>query len=223
MMQLPTCKTYAERKGQKVQAILRELESSGFSGYCTLLIEGRYHFLVTEQGSVRLAEAQGMAGARALEHIRLLGRNEADAILCPLTPPQLDAVLRANEQYAVPPADAGKPAAPAGGGAVTKVRPVQIRKGEGRQVQIKRVVSMAESSGRETGDAGAVKPRGPQPAPESRKIDRLTLESIKELKSTFEMDAADLLKELRMEHLIVKEKKGSETPGGADAANEQSG
>ncbi|MDH7593023.1 MAG: hypothetical protein QHG99_01535 [Methanomicrobiales archaeon] len=216
MMQLPTCSEYIEKRGQKTGAIIQDLATRGFSGYCTLLVDGVWHLLVLEKGSVILAESQGRRGEHALEQIKMLLQREADAILCELSTAVLKATIEANRTCAVKKEETGeKSDGISSRAAITKAKPVSMRQGDTRKIQIRSIVARAET---ETQGGAGKKVQNPSASPVvagGKKIDRMTLESIKELKETFQSDAADLLRELRMEHLMVR-KHGKES-GSSDS------
>lgn len=205
-MHFPTCKAAVRRENVRVSTLFDEFAVSKFTGYCKIILGKQESVLALKEGAYILAESGGLKGFDAFRAIMNLGNSMANIILCPLTPKQLQVTLMFNTPFRIifqdePPAPVEQPVAIAM--PVTKITPIdiastQVKHGKIRSITVRadveeeRKKTLKVASARE-GSSRAVK-----------KIDQLTLESIKELKETFQADAADLLKELHMEHLIQK-------------------
>jgi hypothetical protein len=225
-MQFPTCKAFVKKEGVRISSLFDEFAVSKFTGYCKISVGQEEHVLALKEGSYILAESGARAGVEALKAIINLGSSLGTAILCPLTVKQFQVTLLFNGPYRITfPDESGGAAAvkshspvvpiPAPESIssststttppVTRVQPVSIPSTAGKT---KRVRSIKITAKREKEIQKPVQvTRSGEGGRATKKIDQLTLESIKELKETFQADAADLLRELHMEHLIQPEEK----------------
>jgi hypothetical protein len=225
-MQFPTCKAPVKRDGIRISSLFDEFAVSKFTGYCKIVMGREEHMLGLKEGSYILAESGTSTGAEAFKAIIDLGNSMGSAILCPLTVKQFQVTLLFNGPFRIIFTDESRTDAPvqkqstsierprgmesqvtptSSTAPVTRIQPVSIPSTAGK---VKRVRSIKITAEREE---DAKKPvqvtRSGEGGRATKKIDQLTLESIKELKETFEADAADLLRELHMEHLIHPEEK----------------
>ncbi|MDD1673581.1 MAG: hypothetical protein LUP99_04135 [Methanomicrobiales archaeon] len=227
-MQFPTCKTPVRRDGVRISALFNEFATLKYTGYCKIQLGKDEHILAMKEGSYILAESGDRKGLEAFKKIIDLGNNFASVVLCPLTVKQFQVTLLFNAPFRiiyteetqpeaeeiksdVTPSDApdrtllekGKIAT-----AFTRIHPVSFPSAIGRSGKVRSIKITAEL-GKEDEEKKSVKVTRTGEGGGSRKLDKLTLESIKELKETFKTDAADLLRELHMEHLIQGEEKNS--------------
>ncbi|MDD1672105.1 MAG: hypothetical protein LUO82_03790 [Methanomicrobiales archaeon] len=205
-MHFPTCKAAVKRENVRVSTLFDEFAVSKFTGYCKIILGKQGNVLALKEGTYILAESGDLKGFDAFRAIMNLSNSVVHAILCPLTPKQLQVTLMFNSPFRIifqdePPV----PVEPVVTKAepVTKITPIaitstQVKRGKVRSIKI-RADSDEEKKPLKVAGAREGSTRG------VKNIDQLTLESIKELKETFQADAADLLKELHMEHLIQKE------------------
>jgi hypothetical protein len=225
-MQFPTCKEPVKRDGIRISSLFDEFAVSKFTGYCKIVMGREEHMLGLKEGSYILAESGTSTGTEAFKAIIDLGNSMGSATLCPLTVKQFQVTLLFNgpfriifsdESVAVAassnqnislerPSDKESRVTPASSTApVTRIQAVSIPKTAGKT---KRVRSIKITAQQEEDEKKPVQvTRSGEGGRATKKIDQLTLESIKELKQTFEADAADLLRELHMEHLIHPEEK----------------
>jgi hypothetical protein len=170
-----------------------------------------------EEGRYILAEYRGIQGSDALESIRSIGDPVVDVVIAPSSRDQVAEMVRMNEASLVnPPRQAGSPGMHVRPSS-TVIRPVSIGRGPAKQVKVIAVqtrkaeekVQPAASPGK--GPAG----RGiPAHAGQSeRSLDRKGLEHIKSLKDSFKSDAADLLSELNLGHLVSNRPKSDKANG----------
>jgi hypothetical protein len=224
-MQFPTCKAPIKREGVRISSLFDEFAISKFTGYCKITMGQEEHVLALKEGSYILAESGTSTGIAAFKAIINLGNSMGSAILCPLTVKQFQVTLLFNGPFRInftdgtgegtePVAQAPSvPQRPAEStpiptistAPVTRIQPVAIPSTAGKKRRVRSIKITAEQ------DTDVQKPvqvtRSGEGGRATRKIDQLTLESIKELKETFQADAADLLRELHMEHLIHPEEK----------------
>jgi hypothetical protein len=224
-MQFPTCKAPVKREGVRISSLFDEFAISKFTGYCKIVMGRDEHVLALKEGSYILAESGTSTGAEAFKAIINLGNSMGSAILCPLTVKQFQVTLLFNGPFRINFTDGPKegaaavvqaPTTPQGPSEsrplpatdtapVTRIQPVSIPSTAGKKRRVRSIKITAER------DKDVQKPvqvtRSGEGGRATRKIDQLTLESIKELKETFQADAADLLRELHMEHLIHPEEK----------------
>jgi len=211
-MKIPHCSTSAARRGVSVRDLLDDLATRGFTGYCAIPFGESITSLVFEGGICLLAEHLGQQAFPALQKLAVMGEARVDAALCNFTTTQLAVTMKLNDRCRVvlPPAT---PAAGARGvSRDTSVKPVKIAGLGAKPVRITSLRTRGSLASRQAGGTGA-QGRG-RAAPGQildRKIERKeqtitksTLESLKTLKDSFKTDAADLLEELNLGHLVVK-------------------
>ncbi|MDD1656992.1 MAG: hypothetical protein LUQ41_00830 [Methanomicrobiales archaeon] len=211
-MKIPHCSTSATRRGVTVRELLDGLATSGFTGYCAIPFGENITSLVFEGGICLLAEHLGQQGFPGIQKLAVMGDARVDAALCDFTPTQLAVTLKLNDRCRVVMPSA-TPAA--GAGKVirgTSVTPVKIAGLGAKPVRVTSVRTKGVPAGRQAGGATAQARGKPTPGQIlDRKIDRTeqpvtksALESLKTLKDSFKTDAADLLEELNLGHLVVK-------------------
>ena len=221
MMRIPASDQQEVMKGIPLRTLLSELEKRRFTGYCATPIAGASALLVMEEGKYILAEYRGIKGRDALEAIRSIGDPLVDVVIAPSKTDQVAEMVRMNDTYLVnPPRPPGAQATPS----TTVIRPISIGGSQGKPVKVIAV----QTRGREEKApapkvAGGVKAPAGKPAPgqagaaqPERDLDRKGLEHIKSLKDSFKDDAADLLSELNLGHLVAnrpKSDKGNEGEG----------
>jgi hypothetical protein len=208
-------------KGVPLRTLLSELEKRRFTGYCAMPIAGASAYLVMEEGRYILAEYRGIRGRDALESVRAIGNPVVDVVIAPSSNAQVAAMREMNEPSLVdPPRKPGmqRVVPPS----TTVIRPVSIGGGPGKPVRVIAVQAgkreepaarPAVTGGKGKGSAG--KPVAGKPV-QAERLDRKGLEHIKSLKDSFRTDAADLLSELNLGHLVVnrpKTDKGNEGEG----------
>jgi len=211
-MKIPHCSTSATKRGISVRELLDGLGTSGFTGYCAIPFGEQITSLVFEGGICILAEHLGQPGYPGLQRLAVMGDARVDAALCEFTPTQLSVTMKLNERCRVV-MPAATPAA--GAGKVsrgTSVTPVKLTGVGAKPVRVTSVRTKGGPAARPAGGPPA-KAAG-KPAPGQildRKIDRTeqpitksALESLKTIKDSFKTDAADLLEELNLGHLVVK-------------------
>jgi len=221
-MEIPPSARQEVMKGIPLRTLLSELEKRKFTGYCAVPIAGAGALLVMEEGKYLLAEYRGIRGRDALESIRLIGNPLVDVVLAPLPRNTLADMTRTNEPFLVnPPHRPGMPGTEAGTG-TTVIRPVSIGAGAGKQVRVVTVQAgrkgegIRHPAGMQKGPGPAGRPARARPG-EDRHLDRKGLEHLKSMRDSFKNDAADLLSELNLEHLVAnrpKSDKGKEGEGG---------
>lgn len=205
-MYLPPPSRCIERKGVKAGAILQELISRRFSGQCLLLVGGVRHILVFENGQVILAESQEKKGDSAFQEVLSIEQRETEALICELDAEALKEAIRTNDAWAV---KGGQKAANGEKPTVTKVKPVSIRQGDAKKIQIRSITVRGEEE-KEQAQPAKIQSTTEHAPPSSRNLERMTLESIKEMSESFKSDAANLLKELNMEYLMVTKREKKE-------------
>mgnify|MGYP006266412475 CR=1 FL=1 len=218
-MKIPPSERQEVMKGVPLRTLLSELEKRRFTGYCAMPIAGASAFLVLEDGKYILAEYRGIRGRDGLESIRLIGAPAVDVILAPLPRNTLLETTRTNEPFLVDlPREAGVPGAQPRPSS-TVIRPVSIGGSTGKPVRIITVqAGRREESRRPTGQKrpGPAGRPGAARGPPAAALDRKGLEHLKSMKDSFRNDAADLLSELNLEHLVSnrpKSDKGNESEG----------
>ncbi len=229
-MQFPTCKAPVKKEGVRISSLFDEFAVSKFTGYCKIMMGREEHVLALKEGSYILAESGTRTGSDAFRAILKLGNSLGSAILCSLTVKQFQVTLLFNGPFRIslPEEQGGStipdvaPESPVQQApsakspratpvtAVTRVHPVSIPSTGGKT---KRVRSIKITAEREEDKKKPVQVMRSGEGRATKKIDQLTLESIKELKETFQADAADLLRELHMEHLIHPEEKNFRKSG----------
>ena len=217
-MQIPQSERQEVMKGIPLRTLLSELEKRRFTGYCAMPIAGASAFLVLEEGRYILAEYRGIRGKDALVSIRSIGDPPIDVVIAPSDRDQIAAMKRMNEPYLVdPPRQPGLGQGTDAGTTATVIRPVSIGGGPGRSVKVMAVQTRRpEEKGRPSPAAAKQKAPVAKGIPgQAERLDRKGLEKIKSLKESF--NAADLLSELNLGHLVVnrpKSDKGNEGEGG---------
>jgi hypothetical protein len=98
-----------------VRNLLKELESTGFSGFCTMSLAKETSILVLDKGRVILAKHRELRGDKALQEIRLLEGLMLDAELTDFNATQLGLATEFNKQYIVK--DGNRPGVTFGSGA----------------------------------------------------------------------------------------------------------
>lgn len=214
-MQFPTCKAPQKRASIKLSSLFREFSKAKFTGYCKFYYKNEEHIFACKEGEFVLAESEYLKGVQALQVIQSFSDILVDAIICPVSPKQFDVMLLFNSAYKIvirqndtKGQERGRDSIP-----ITKIKPVSIASAVVRKGKVKSITTRIESDEPEP----MIKKRlhvtrsGEESTQlRGRQINQLTLESIKELKETFKADAADLLKELHMEHLIIPKKSEKE-------------
>jgi hypothetical protein len=217
-MKIPPSEQQEVMKGIPLRTLLSELEKRGFTGYCAMPIAGANALLVLEDGKYRLAEYRGIRGRDALTSIRSIGDPAVDVVIAPSNKVQVAEMMRTNEPFLVdPPRKAGLFQGTNGTAGTTVIRPVSIGGGPGRPVKVLGVQTRrVEEKVRASPVAAKGKAPAARTAPgQAERLDRKGLDKIKSLKDSF--NAADLLSELNLGHLVVnrpKSDKGNEGEGG---------
>ena len=217
-MRFPPSERQEVMKGIPLRTLLSELEKRGFTGYCAMPIAGASAFLVLEEGKYILAEYRGIRGRDALVSIRSIGDPLIDVVIAPSDRDQIAAMRRMNEPYLVdPPRQPGSGQGTGANTTATVIRPVSIGGGPGRPVRVMAVQTRKkEEKARPSPAATREKAPAVKAATgQAERLDRKGLEKIKSLKDSF--NAADLLSELNLGHLVVnrsKTDKGKEGEGG---------
>lgn len=209
-------------KGIPLRTLLSELEKRRFTGYCAMPIAGANALLVMEEGRWVLAEYRGIRGGDALRVIRSIGDIPVNVVIAASEKAQVAGMMRTNEPYLVdPPRQPGLPA-PDVQPSTTVIRPVSIGGGPGKTVRVIAVTGKQEApAARPTvaGVKGKGQPAKPVPGKAGQSgqpLDRKGLEHLKSLRDSFKNDAADLLSELNLQHLVSnrpKSDKGNEGEG----------
>ena len=210
-MQFPTCKKPTKRDGVRVSTLFDEFASTQFTGYCKIILGKEEHVLALREGAYILAQSGDEKGVEAFRAIQDLGNSLASVIFCPLSTKQLEVTLLFNAPYRIiftEQPERPSPKTEVESGPVTRIQPVSLPSTAGRSSRVRSIKIKTESE-EEKKKALAVAAAREGASRQVKKIDQLTLESIKELKETFKTDAADLLRELHMEHLLQKNDKKS--------------
>jgi hypothetical protein len=229
-MKIPPSERHEVMKGIPLRTLLSELEKRQFTGYCATPIAGASALLVMEGGRYILAEYRGIRGKDALASIRMIGDPIVDVVIAPSSRAQVAEMMRTNEPFLVdpprPPGSKGTQAQPSS----TVIRPVNIGGGPGKTVKViavqtrtgerKAEPTAAAGKGRVgTGRAGTGAQAGRREAP----LDRKGLEHIKSLRDSFKTDAADLLSELNLGHLVAERSKTDKGNEGEKGENSGTG
>ena len=219
-MKIPPSEQQEVMKGIPLRTLLSELEKRRFTGYCAMPIAGASALLVLEEGKYILAEYRGIRGRDALVSIRSIGDPLVDVVIAPSDRDQLAAMREMNEPYLVdPPRQPGSGQGTDLRASMTVIRPVSISGGPGKPVKV-----MAVQTRRVEEKAGPSKAAGKAKVPvakaapgQAERLDRKGLEHLKTMRDSFKTDAADLLSELNLGHLVAnrsKSDKGNEGEGG---------
>lgn len=214
-MKIPHCSTTATRRGVTVRELLDQLTTGRFTGYCAIPFGENITSLVFEGGICLLAEHLGQGGYPGLQKLAVMGEARVDAALCEFTTTQLAVTLKLNDRCRV----VLPPASPqAGAGTASRdtfVRPVKLAGVGAKPVRVTSLrtkgvpAGHAGAGGRGKAAPGQIVDRkiGRTEQPIGRKEEPITksaLESLKTIKDSFKTDAADLLEELNLGHLVVK-------------------
>jgi hypothetical protein len=219
-MKIPPSEQQEVMKGIPLRTLLSELEKRGFTGYCAMPIAGANALLVVEDGKYRLAEYRGIRGRDALVSIRSIGDPVVDVVIAPSSKDQVAEMMRTNEPFLVdPPRQPGTSQGTDAPASTTVIRPVSIGGGPGRPVKVIAVQTRrVEEKVQPSPVARKEKVRGVKAAPgQAERLDRKGLEHLKTMRDSFKTDAADLLSELNLGHLVAnrsKTDKGNEGEGG---------
>jgi len=217
-MQIPPSERQEVMKGIPLRTLLSELEKRRFTGYCEMPIAGANALLVLEEGKYILAEYRGIRGKDALVSIRSIGDPLIDVVIAPSDRNQIAEMRLMNEPFLVdPPRPPGSAHGTDVRASTTVIRPVNIGGGPGRPVKVIAVQTRrVEEKARPSPASRKERVPGVRAAPgQAERLDRKGLEKIKSLKDSF--NAADLLSELNLSHLVVnrsKTDKGKEGEGG---------
>jgi hypothetical protein len=217
LMRIPASDLQEVMKGIPLRTLLSELEKRRFTGYCATPIAGASALLVMEEGKYVLAEYRGIRGRDALDAIRSIGDPLVDVVIAPSKSDQVAEMVRMNDTYLVNPP---RPPGAQGPPITTVIRPVSIGGSQGKPVKVLAVQTRtreekAPAPKLAAGAKATGKPAAVQPGPAER-LDRKGLDHLKTLKDSFKSDAADLLSELNLGHLVAnrpKSDKGNEGEG----------
>ena len=207
-MRIPPTTIHSTKNAIVLRDFLEGIRTTRFTGHCEVTLEKITHSLVFSEGICLLAETPRAKGREAYSELRALSDRRIDAVLYALTPPQVNVSVRFNENCRLGEENDAKKQ-PARTLSTTVIKPVSSRGQPGKAVQIKTVRQTAEPTVPDKTIRGGEHPPGSsvRNAPGETAGDRLSLESIKGLKDSFQFDAASLLKELDLEHLIVESKE----------------
>ncbi len=96
-MQLPRGSFRSLERGERLDNLLKKLESDQFSGVCSIVCKGHSIEIVTEKGRILLASCDYLSGEDALAFIGTLLEEPFDASVSDLTPAQVKLALEFNE------------------------------------------------------------------------------------------------------------------------------
>jgi len=219
-MQIPPSERQEVMKGIPLRTLLSELEKRRFTGYCATPIAGANALLVLEEGKYILAEYRGIRGRDALTSIRSIGNPVVDVVIAPSSREDLAAMRVMNEPFLVdPPRQPGSGQGTDAGASTTVIRPVSIGGGPGKAVKVMAVKTRRVEEKVQPSPA-ARRAKGPSVKATpgyAERLDRKGLEHLKTMRDSFKTDAADLLSELNLGHLVAnrpKSDKGKEGEGG---------
>ncbi|MDD1665222.1 MAG: hypothetical protein LUQ32_07685 [Methanomicrobiales archaeon] len=213
-------------KGVPLRTLLSELEKRRFTGYCAMPIAGANALLVLEEGKFILAEYRGIKGRDALVSIRSIGDPPVDVVIAPSNRDQLAAMRKINEPFLVdPPRQPGSGQGTNASAGTTVIRPVSIGGGPGRSVKVMAVKTRRVE---EKAQPPMAARRGKAPlaraAPgQAERLDRKGLEHLKTMRDSFKTDAADLLSELNLGHLVADRPKSDKEKEGEGGENSGTG
>ena len=219
-MKIPPSEQQEVMKGIPLRTLLSELEKRRFTGYCAMPIAGASALLVLEEGKYMLAEYRGIRGRDALISIRSIGDPAVDVVIAPSSKVQVAEMMRTNEPFLVEPprqmvSGQGTGVRPS----TTVIRPVSIGGGPGKPVKVIAVQTRkVEEKVQPSPAARKEKVPAVKTAPgQAERLDRKGLDHLKSMRDSFKTDAADLLSELNLGHLVMnrpKSDKGKEGEGG---------
>ena len=204
-------------KGIPLRTLLSELEKRRFTGYCAMPIAGANALVVLEEGRFILAEYRGIRGRDAMMSIRSIGNPEVDVVIAPASPAQVAEMMRMNEPFLVDsPLQPGSAQGTDVRAGTTVIRPVSIGGGPGKPVKVMAVQTRkAEEKIPSAPVAGKRKVPGVKAAPgQAERLDRKGLEHLKSMRDNFKTDAADLLSELNLGHLVADRSKSDKEKEG---------
>jgi hypothetical protein len=224
LIKIPPSEDQEVMKGVPLRGLLSELEKRRFTGYCVLLIAGANALLVLEEGKYIIAEYRGIRGKDALTSIRSIGNPAVDVAIAPSSRDQLASMREMNESSLVePPRQPGSPQGTDVHASTTVIRPVKIGVRPGKPVKVIAVQTRKVDEKIQASPAGR-KEKGPAVragSGQAERLDRKGLDHIKSMRDSFKTDAADLLSELNLGHLVVNRPKSDK--GNEDEAGEKSG
>jgi len=96
-MQLPRGSFRSLERGERLDNLLKKLESDQFSGVCSIVCKGHSIEIVTEKGRVLLASCDSLSGDDALAFIGTLLEEPFDASVSDLTSAQIKLSQEFNE------------------------------------------------------------------------------------------------------------------------------
>jgi len=228
-MQIPATTLRFVKNGTSLADLLAAIGVADCSGHCVISLGERTCSLVVRNGVCVLAEMIPLQGEDVLKAIRRCGDQMVDATIHNLTPGQMEhaieinAVSRTAAASAVTAPDTAR---------VTVIKPVGPRGGANRAVK---VTTVSHADTKTPATPKAVQTIGGQDSAAVRNslqkkigggdvtLDRLSLESIKGLKNSFRSDAASLLRELNLEHLITEVKPGRDVKKTPDGEGKENG
>jgi hypothetical protein len=223
-MKIPPSERQEVMKGVPLRGLLSELEKRKFTGYCVMAIAGANALVVLEEGRYIIAEYRGIRGRDALTSIRSIGDPPVDVAIAPSGREQLATLRRENEAALVdPPRPPGSTQGKEAPASTTIIRPVRIGVKPGKPVKVIAVQTRKPEERIQASPAGRTE-EGPAvrvPSRQSERLDRKGLDHIKSMRDSFKTDAADLLSELNLGHLVVNRPKSDK--GNEDEAGEKSG
>lgn len=210
-MQIPPSTVQSVEKEVRIRELLDRLAASRFSGYCVITHKECICSLIFSEGKPLLAEYPAEKGGSAWRQIQAIREKKADAVTYSLTPAQIGLTLKFNESCRIADAPAERPPDPRS--PTTVIKPVTAKGSRDRNVKIKAVITSRDAAGHspvphEVKEEKSSTPKGrpPRKIPHAEGgLDQISLESLKGLKESFRVDAASLLKELDLEHLIAEE------------------
>jgi hypothetical protein len=216
-MKIPPSEQQEVMKGIPLRTLLRELEKRRFTGYCAMPIAGASALLVLEEGKYMLAEYRGIRGRDALMSIRSIGDPAVDVVIAPSSKVQVAEMMRTNEPFLVDPMH--QPGSAQGTGvraSTTVIRPVIIGGGTGKPVKVIAVQTRKEEEKVQPSPAAR---KGKVPAVKAapghaERLDRKGLDHLKAMRDSFKTDAADLLSELNLGHLVANRPKSDKEKEG---------
>ncbi|MDD1675267.1 MAG: hypothetical protein LUQ17_01095, partial [Methanomicrobiales archaeon] len=204
-MQFPTCKAPVRKDGVRISSLFDEFASSKFTGYGKIHLGKEEHIIALKEGAYVLAESGDLKGVEAFKKIVDLGNSMAGVTLCPLTVKQFQVTLLFNAAYRIifaegqenvtdkrkssqiargpglenRPLPAGPSITP-----TTRVHPVCIPSTAGKSQRVRSIKITTEQEIDEKKKKVQITRTGEGSGKATKRIEQLTLESIKELKET---------------------------------------
>lgn len=224
-MQIPPSERQEVMKGIPLRTLLSELEKRRFSGYCAIPIAGASALLVMDEGRYILAEYRGIRGRDALESIRSIGNPLVDVVIGPAEKAQLAGMMESNEPFLVDPPRRPGSQGPEVARSTTIIRPVSIGGGPGKPVRVIAVETRRPGEKPRPAIAGRREkaPTGKAVPGQAERLDRKGLEHLKTMRDSFKTDAADLLSELNLGHLVANRPKSDKEKEGDGEENSGTG